>query len=102
MTAVRQQRSAVRNQRAEINRRDAECAERFLCALLAAVVKSISDLRLLISGLFALLFALSFPAEAQQATNVHRIGYLTNASLSSVAARTEAFRQGLRELGYVE
>src|SRR6266705_5079850 len=102
MTEVRQQSSAVRNQRQEINRRDAECAEHFFCGLYVSVVKPLSDLRLLISGLFALLFALSFPAEAQQATNVHRIGYLTNASLSSVAARTEAFRQGLRELGYVE
>ena len=41
-------------------------------------------------------------AQAQQPTKVYRIGYLTNASLSSVAARTEAFHQGLRELGYVE
>ena len=31
-----------------------------------------------------------------------RIGYLTGASLSANAARIEAFRQGLRELGYVE
>jgi len=41
-------------------------------------------------------------AQAQRPTKVYRIGYLTNASLSSVAARTEAFHQGLRELGYVE
>jgi putative ABC transport system substrate-binding protein len=33
---------------------------------------------------------------------IPRIGYLGAASLSAVAARTEAFRQGLRELGYVE
>src|SRR5262249_53096057 len=31
-----------------------------------------------------------------------RIGYLTAVSFSSNAARIEAFRQGLRELGYVE
>ena len=31
-----------------------------------------------------------------------RIGYLAATSLSSMSARTEAFRQGLRELGYVE
>ena len=43
-----------------------------------------------------------YQAEAQQPTKVPRIGYLTNASLSASAARTEAFRQGLRELGYVE
>jgi ABC-type uncharacterized transport system substrate-binding protein len=52
--------------------------------------------------LCAVLFALSLPTEAQQPTKVPRIGFLTAASISSVAARTEAFRQGLRELGYVE
>ena len=41
-------------------------------------------------------------AHAQQPTKVPRIGYLTAGSPSTNAARTEAFRQGLRELGYVE
>jgi putative tryptophan/tyrosine transport system substrate-binding protein len=50
----------------------------------------------------AVLFALCFSAEAQQPTNVPRIGYLTASSLSAISTRTEAFRQGLRELGYVE
>ena len=50
----------------------------------------------------ALLFALSGSAEAQQTTKVPRIGYLTGASPSSMSARTEAFSQGLRELGYME
>jgi ABC-type uncharacterized transport system substrate-binding protein len=40
--------------------------------------------------------------EAQQATKVPRIGWLTASSLSAMTARIEAFRQGLRELGYVE
>src|SRR5437899_4170243 len=40
--------------------------------------------------------------EAQQPTKVPRIGYLSVASLSGMADRIEAFRQGLRELGYVE
>ena len=31
-----------------------------------------------------------------------RVRYLAAASLSALAARSEAFRQGLRELGYVE
>ena len=52
-------------------------------------------------ALCAMLFALCQPAEAQQPTKVPRIGFLSTA-LSSVATRTEAFRQGLRELGYVE
>ena len=41
-------------------------------------------------------------AEAQQARKVPRIGYLTATSLSPNVARIDAFRQGLRELGYVE
>jgi putative ABC transport system substrate-binding protein len=49
-----------------------------------------------------MLFALCWSAEAQQPTKVPRIGYLTAASLSANAGRIEAFRQGLRELGYVE
>ena len=53
-------------------------------------------------ALSALLFALSFAAEAQQPANVPRIGYLTASSLSAISTRTEAFRQGLREFGYVE
>jgi putative ABC transport system substrate-binding protein len=40
-------------------------------------------------------------AEAQQPPKVPRIGFL-GASISATVARTEAFRQGLRELGYVE
>jgi len=43
-----------------------------------------------------------FPAQAQQQPKVSRIGYLVGASLSAVADRVEAFRQGLRELGYVK
>jgi ABC-type uncharacterized transport system substrate-binding protein len=41
-------------------------------------------------------------AEAQQPTKIPRIGYLSATHRSSVSARTEALRQGLRELGYVE
>ncbi|TMA91467.1 MAG: hypothetical protein E6J74_22090 [Deltaproteobacteria bacterium] len=48
----------------------------------------------------ALLCALCVPAEAQQPTKIPRIGYLGGAT--SNAARIEAFRQGLRELGYME
>jgi len=40
--------------------------------------------------------------EAQQPKKVPRIGYLTADSLSDSSTRTEAFRQGLRELGYIE
>jgi len=41
-------------------------------------------------------------ATAQQPTKIPQIGYLAGASPSSNPARTQAFRQGLRELGYVE
>jgi ABC-type uncharacterized transport system substrate-binding protein len=44
----------------------------------------------------------ALPTEAQQPTKVPRIGYLSGNSASSESARTEAFRQGLRELGHVE
>ena len=40
-------------------------------------------------------------AEAQQATNVHRIGRLSAGSPTEPNPDLEAFRQGLRELGYV-
>jgi putative ABC transport system substrate-binding protein len=53
-------------------------------------------------ALFATLFALGYSASAQQPTKVPRIGYLIGASPSASLARTEAFRQGLRELGHVE
>ena len=42
-----------------------------------------------------------FVAEAQEAGKVVRIGYLA-AALEAFPQRSEAFRQGLRDLGYVE
>ena len=42
------------------------------------------------------------PAQAQQPTKIPRIGYLSGTSPSTNPAGREAFRQGLRELGYVE
>jgi putative ABC transport system substrate-binding protein len=53
-------------------------------------------------ALSAVLFALCASAEAQEPTKVPRIGYLSGSPPSSIKARTEAFRQGLRDLGYVE
>ena len=41
-------------------------------------------------------------AEAQQPKKVPRVGYLAAVSASADAPRLEAFRQGLRNLGYVE
>ena len=41
-------------------------------------------------------------AKAQQPKKFPRIGYLQAPPLSVVAARTDAFRQGLHDLGYIE
>ena len=54
------------------------------------------------TSLCALLFVLSPSVAAQQPVKVSRIGFLGFPSPSANAARHEAFRQGLRELGYVE
>jgi putative ABC transport system substrate-binding protein len=50
----------------------------------------------------ALLVALCSSTEAQQPSKIARIGYLSISPFSANAARLEAFRQGLREIGYVE
>jgi putative ABC transport system substrate-binding protein len=52
--------------------------------------------------LSAVLFALCFPAQAQQPAGILRIGILIAPSASSFSNRVEALRRRLRELGYVE
>lgn len=52
--------------------------------------------------LTAVLLAAVPLAQAQQPANVPRIGYLSGGSFPALAARVDAFRQGLRDLGYVE
>jgi putative tryptophan/tyrosine transport system substrate-binding protein len=52
-------------------------------------------------ALVAMLFALCASAEAQQAKKIPRIGFLS-ASSPGPDPRIEGFRQGLRELAYVE
>src|SRR5258705_8215149 len=49
-----------------------------------------------------LAFVLGVAAEAQQPKKIPRIGYLSGGSLSTLQGRIEAFRQGLRDLGYIE
>ena len=56
-------------------------------------------------GTFVIAFTFALggvAAQAQQPKNIPRIGYLGGVSLSANTARHEAFRQGLRELHYVE
>jgi len=49
-----------------------------------------------------MLFALCVSAEAQQAKKIARIGFLAPATQTGYQHYTDAFLQGLRELGYVE
>ena len=52
-----------------------------------------------------LLTALLLPtvsARAQQPAKVPRIGFESDSPVTSIAARVDGFRQGLRELGYVD
>ena len=65
-----------------------------MCAMKKAAVPSIL--------VAVVLLALGAIAEAQQPTKIPRIGYLGFGSPSTIPTRIEAFRQGLRELGYVE
>src|SRR5688572_18064503 len=52
---------------------------------------------------FVITFAMcGVEVPAQQPKKVSRIGYLQAPPSSAVAPRTDAFRQGLRELGYIE
>jgi putative ABC transport system substrate-binding protein len=56
-------------------------------------------------GIFAIALTFAFggvAVEAQQPTKIPRIGFLFGLSPSVITDRVEAFRQGLRELGYVE
>src|SRR5215471_7617870 len=55
-------------------------------------------------ALCAMLFALSHSASAQHLPKVARIGFLTTTSAADPlnVLRLDAFRQGLRELGYTE
>ena len=48
------------------------------------------------------LFIVPVVAEAQQGTKIPKIGYLAAATPETAAHNLEAFRQGLREFGYVE
>ena len=57
--------------------------------------------KIVICSLLSVFLLTISPAQTQQPTKVFRIGFL-GGSGSAESARTEAFRQGLRELGYVE
>ena len=61
--------------------------------------------KILLLALSALLMALSFPAQAQQPAKVPRIGFVSgrgSPTPTTPDTSADAFRQGLRDLGYVE
>jgi putative ABC transport system substrate-binding protein len=58
--------------------------------------------KLICVALGIMLLPLTFSAQAQEPTKVPRIGYLSGSPPSAIAEWIEAFRQGLRELGYME
>lgn len=62
-------------------------------------LKSATIIALVVCAVFVTLCS---RAEAQQPKIVPRIGFLLAVPASTISARLEAFRQGLRELGYVE
>ena len=54
-------------------------------------------------ALGAMLFALSVPSSAQQPNKIPRIGYLSaSGDPKNPGPQVEAFRRGLRDLGYIE
>jgi putative ABC transport system substrate-binding protein len=66
-------------------------------------VKKVGRQRSVVSVILtAMLFALSSSVEAQQPKKVAKIGYLIPSTPAAAVNVVEAFRQGLRELGYVE
>src|SRR6185369_7137030 len=52
--------------------------------------------------LLATLLLTTGSARAQQPAKIPRIGFESDSPVTSIAARVDGFRQGLRELGYVE
>src|SRR6478672_5668336 len=58
--------------------------------------------KITVLALSALLFAHSFPADAQQPGKIFRIGYLDVSTASGNAGLVEVFRQELSKLGWIE
>jgi ABC-type uncharacterized transport system substrate-binding protein len=65
-------------------------------------ILALRHLLLALSFSGAMLFSLTFPAQAQQSKKVHRIGYLGATDPAGESTRFEAIRLALRELGYIE
>ena len=61
-----------------------------------------SSRTLLVAALLLAVAAAGPPVDAQQAPKIAKIGYLAPGAPAAAASNLEAFRQGLRDLGYVE
>jgi putative ABC transport system substrate-binding protein len=55
-----------------------------------------------VTSIAAMILASSLAAEAQQPEKVRRIGYLSGSDAKGAALMVDGFREGLRDLGYVE
>lgn len=66
------------------------------------IVFALSTVRYAACIVSALLVAFCVSAEAQQPAKIFRIGYLAGTNPSAAQTNVEAFRQGLRDRGYIE
>src|SRR5689334_8075256 len=64
--------------------------------------RAMAQRSVVVLALCALLVALCASARAQQPAKIPRIGFQLDAPAATATARIEGFRQGLRELGYIE
>jgi len=58
--------------------------------------------KITVLAICAMLFAFCFPIQAQQPKKIPRIGFVSGGSANDPGPGVNAFRQGLRDLGYVE
>jgi putative tryptophan/tyrosine transport system substrate-binding protein len=58
--------------------------------------------RVFLGGLAGVVLAAPLPARAQHPEKLYRVGMLERTSITTNAANVDGFRQGMRELGYVE
>jgi len=58
--------------------------------------------KITVLAIYAMLFAFCFPIQAQQPKKIPRIGFVSAGSANDPGPGLNAFRQGLRDLGYVE
>ena len=85
--------------RQQVTVRNSEVREKYMNQKISYLCPLIRSLLLVIAFMVMMVGP---AARSQQSAKVPRIGYLSGATPDGQSARIEAFRQGLRELGYVE